>query len=285
MKQGALFLMILATTAFCAEPWKLSLELKGSLAFSHYSNDWAEEDAEGALTWVARLDAGAEKQIGSKLNSRTILKLEFGQTKAPGEVPVKSSDAIELESVLKATLGGWVDPFISARGESRFVDKTHPHERYVNPVKVSEALGAARTLWKTDAVVWDVRLGAAAKQGIDRWQPANDWETVVTSDGGIELVTELNAVLPKEVVKLKSVLRVYEALLRADSDTIPDSWRYPDVNWETTLGLTVVKYLMLGYTVELDYDREGDANLQHRHLFTVGVTVSARRPKEKKAEA
>ena len=76
MKQGALLLAVLVMAAAAGEPWKLALDLRGSLAFSHYSDDWAEEDAQGSRTWVAQLGAGAEKQIGSKLNSRTLRKLE-----------------------------------------------------------------------------------------------------------------------------------------------------------------------------------------------------------------
>jgi len=86
------------------------------------------------------------------------------------------------------------------------------------------------------------------------------------------------------IVECFLTLRVYEAVLRGGSDTIPNYWRYPDVNVQSMLSTTIARYLMVGYTVELDYDRENDANLQHRHLVSLGVTLSGPKPKAAPAE-
>lgn len=285
------------------EPWKLSLDIRGNISYA--SPDWEDDEAAGTLIWSLRGEGTAEKQIGTKLNSKTVLKLEFGQTSEKDRRPEKSADLIDLESVLKTTLGGWVDPFIALRGESRFVDNTYWYARYANPTKFSESLGAMRVLLKKKQTVWDLRLGAAAKQKIDRWAPlsvvgdsvqvidgvdttmvaAKGDTTIVTNAGGIELVTELNTVLLKEMVKVKSTLRIYEAIFHADQDFIGDEWRYPDINWKTSFTVNVAKRLDLGYTIEFDYDYENDRTLQHRHAATIGVTLSNAERLKKRAEA
>jgi hypothetical protein len=275
--------LLLAAAAMAGDPWKLTLDLKGNL--SYVSEDWADKSAAGKLTWTLALDGSAEKQLGSKVNSKTVLKLAFGQTKESGGAAEKSTDLIDLESVLKLTLGGWVDPFVALRGVSSFADMSDAHTRYINPTTFSEGLGLMRSLVKKDKLVWDLRLGAAFKQKVDRWAPAYDWETQTTTDGGAEVVTEVNAKLLKDQVTLKSTLRAYEALFRDGSESLNDDWRYPDLNWQTSFSTTVAKYLMVGYTVELDYERENDANIQHRHLFSLGVTLSGPKPREKAAEA
>ncbi len=273
--------LMLAAGVAAKEPWKLALDIKGNL--SYLSKGWSDKDVAGKLAWSLAAEGTAEKQIGAKLNNKTVLKLAFGQAKEPDMAPEKSTDLIDLESVLKTTLGGWVDPFVAVRVVSKFADMSapaaDPYARYLNPATFSEALGAMRVLTKTETVVWDLRLGATAKQKVDRWSPANEWETVTTNDGGAELVTEVNAKLLKEQVSLKSTFRLYEAVFHGGADTLPNDWRYPDLNWQTLFSTTIAKYLMVGYTVELDYDYESDANIQHRHQVSLGVTLSGPKPK------
>jgi len=220
---------VCAALVTAGEPWKLSLDANLTMTLNTYSNNWAGSE-KGSLSWATNWLGIAEKQMGKSFNTKNTLKLAFGQTKVQDEetdhwsAPQKSTDQIEFESVLKMTLNTWVDPFIGVRVTSQFLDGRDPGlAHYGNPVEVMESFGGRRDLVKKDALTWDLRLAGAARQHVDRI-----WDDLNTSDGGIEMVTELNAVVRKDVVKFTSTLKLYEALMRAGSDTLPDWWRHPD---------------------------------------------------------
>jgi len=272
---------VCAALVTAGEPWKLSLDANLTMTLNTYSNNWAGSE-KGSLSWATNWLGIAEKQMGKSFNTKNTLKLAFGQTKVQDEetdhwsAPQKSTDQIEFESVLKMTLNTWVDPFIGVRVTSQFLDGRDPGlAHYGNPVEVMESFGGRRDLVKKDALTWDLRLAGAARQHVDRI-----WDDLNTSDGGIEMVTELNAVVRKDVVKFTSTLKLYEALMRAGSDTLPDWWRHPDINWENKLTISVTRYIMISYYAQLLYDREIDANPTFRQALALGLSYSAKRPKD-----
>ena len=279
MRNPFICVCLLSSLAFAGEPWKLSLDANLTMTLNTYSENWAGTE-EGALSWATQWTAIAEKQIGAKLNNCNTLKLAFGQTKTQltktkWSAPIKSTDQIDFETVLKTTLGTWVDPFVSGRLVTQFLDGRDPDlAHYGNPLVFTEALGATRDLVKKDAVAWNLRIGGAARELVDRI-----WDSLSTTDGGVELVTELNASLRKDVVKLTSTLKVFEALLKEDSEHLNDDWRYPDINWENKLTISLTKYIMISYYAQLLYDREVDYNARFRQTLAVGLSYAATRPR------
>ncbi len=268
------------------EPWKLSLDANLTMTLNVYSDDWTGGEA-GALSWASRLEAIAQKQVGKYLQTKNTLKLAFGQTKTQRDddswtAPQKSTDLIDLETRWKSTLGGWVDPYVSVRGVSQFIDlsdTTAPrYYPYVNPIDITESIGALRELVQKDEVAWTLRLGGALRQNINRWEPDEDYATMVTNDGGVEIVTDFEAELHDGFLKYKAGLKVYEALFRADSDEIPDHWRYPDINWENTLTVNITKYVMVSYYLQLLYDKEVSANARVKHALAFGLTYGGKYP-------
>ncbi len=113
--------VLVASFAFVsAEPWSKSVDANLILTQNAYSNNWAGTEV-GVLSWVFNSNSLFEKQISAKLNNKNTLKLAFGQTTNQVNVndtlkqwasPVKSTDLIDFESLLRFTLGVLVDPFI-----------------------------------------------------------------------------------------------------------------------------------------------------------------------------
>ncbi|MBD3239689.1 MAG: DUF3078 domain-containing protein [Chitinivibrionales bacterium] len=314
----AIVMLTFAAMSIAAdEPWKLSLDANLTMTFNAYSDDWAGGES-GSLSWASRLEAVAAKQVGKYLHTKNTLKLAFGQTKTQRKddswtAPEKSTDLIDFETRWKSPLGGWVDPYISVRCVSQFIDlsdtTTNPYYPYGNPIDITESAGALRELVAKEELSSTLRLGGALQQNIDRWAPylkdttvirdGNRTDTtiassnggkdtiVVTNSGGIEAVVDFEAVLRDGFLKYKTSLKVYEALFRADSDKLPNHWRYPDVNWENTLTATIAKYVMISYQLQLLYDKEINANARIKQTLAIGLTYGGKYPKpqEKKKDS
>ncbi len=274
------------SVAFAAEPWKLDLNANLTMTLNSYSDSWAGGDA-GSFTWSSQFMGTAERQLTEKLNTKTTLKLQFGQTKLQDKTtkdwgsPKKSSDLIDLEELFRFTLGAWVDPFISVRGISQFLDQRDSSlTRYFNPWDITEAAGISKTLKKTEQIEWASRLGIAARQLIDRETldlVTGKRETDVTYDGGLEFNMDLKVTNKEKWVSFMSALRVYEALLSSKANEVKgtafeDDWRYPHVKWENTLSLTFAKYLMLSLSVYTYYDKDIDDDVRLKETLSAGLT-------------
>lgn len=266
-----------------AESWNLTTDLNLTLTQNAYSDNWAGTEL-GAVTWQANSNSTAEKRLSSLLLSKTTLKLAFGQThqqfrdsagdKRWGK-PEKSTDKIDLESILFFTLQSYVDPFVSARWESQFLDLSQPETRLINPHKFTESAGLARTFIKTDVQNLSARIGGALRQlvDIDRLNAAGDKETVVTNDGGIEFVSEYKKTMNSNV-GLLSRLQLYQALFNSKSDDpgFGDDWKALDMNWQTTLSAKVWAAGTLSLYFELKYEKQEDSKLQFKETFGLGVS-------------
>jgi hypothetical protein len=223
----------------------------------------------------------AERQLGPKFDTKTTLKLQFGQTATQDKtskdwsVPKKSTDLIDGEELMSWTLGAWADPFASVRGISEFVDQSDSLlTRFGNPLELTEALGASRTLKKSESIEWSSRLGGALRQVINRDNldtATGVRKTDITSDGGVEIDMDLKASNKSKGAAILSSLRLYEALASSKADTA-GNWRYPHLKWENTLTLTFAKYLMLDLSAYAYYDRDINLNFRLKETLSAGLT-------------
>lgn len=279
-------IVLTLTAGLSADPWKLDINTNLATALNTYSDNWTGGEA-GSFTWGWQFLGIAERQISPKLNTKSTLKMQFGQTKIQNKTdkrwsaPEKSSDLIDGEELFRFTLGLWVDPFISARAISQFLDMSDPDfARYVNPLDITEAAGVSRTLRKTETIEWATRLGAAARQYINRDTlniASGSRETGVTNDGGAEFDMDLAAMNKTKWITLLSSLRIYEALVSSKADEVKgtpqeNDWRSPHVKWENTLTLTFAKYLMLNVSAYAYYDKDIDDQVRIKETFSAGLT-------------
>ena len=281
-----LLALVCTAGAAGAEPWKLDLSTNLTTALNSYSDNWVGGEA-GSFTWAAQFLGVAERQMTEKTSTKTTLKLQFGQTVQQDKktndwsVPQKSTDLIDGEELFRLTLGAWVDPFVSARGISEFLDKSDTLlVRYFNPLELTEAIGVSRTLEKNDAVEWSSRLGLADRQLVDRHKldtatgvRKNDF----TNDGGLELDMDLKAANRAKWISYLGSLRLYEALFSSKADKFKgtsqaNDWRQPHLKWENTLTLTFAKYLMLNVSAYAYYDKDIASSMRLKETLAAGLT-------------
>jgi hypothetical protein len=273
------------TSGFSAEPWKLDANANLTTALNSYSNNWVGGEA-GSFTWRSQFLGVAERQLSVKVNTKTTLKLEFGQSAVQEKAskrwlaPEKSTDLIDGEELLRFTLNTFVDPFASVRVISQFLDGSDKLlTRYINPVDVTEAIGVSRTFLKNESIDWSTRIGAAARQVIDRKKldSTGTRKTDVTKDGGVEFNMDLKAVNSGKWMTLLSSLRLYEALISSKADEFKgtdkeDDWRFPHVKWDNSLTLSLSKYLMVNITAYALFDRDINHDVRLKETFSAGVT-------------
>lgn len=275
------YFVLFLISGLSAEPWKVDINANITTAISSFSNNWAGGDA-GSFTWASQFLGNAQRQLGEKLNTKTTLNLQFGQTANQDKttkywsVPQKSADLIDGEEVLKATLGGWVDPFASVRTISEFVDASDKRMvRYLNPLELTEAIGVNRALKKSETIDWSARVGGALRQVVDRRHLADTLTgvrtTKVTSDGGAEIDMDLNATNRAHWFSLLSTLRLYEALASSNPDTA-NFWRYPHMKWENTCAITFAKYLMFNISAYAYFDKDINADFRLKETVSAGLT-------------
>jgi hypothetical protein len=291
MKRNASALVILACfllTVFDwadAEPWKKNMDLNLTLTQNSYSDNWTGGEA-GNLSWVANGNSGFEKQLSEQLNSKTTIKLAFGQTHSQDQEskkwakPTKSTDLIDIESLARFTLKLWVDPYIALRFESQFLDASYPKlKRYVNPKKVTESGGVARQFYKTEKDEILSRLGFALRQIITEDivdTASRKTEVNSTNDGGIESVTDVKLTL-SDKISYTSKLSLYKALFYSKSDKLKgtpqqDYWKEVDLNWENAVSASVAKYVTVSLYVQLLFDKEVSKKGRFKETLALGLT-------------
>ncbi len=262
--------------------WTVTSETNLTLTQYAYSDNW-EGSETGALSWAADTRVVAESQLTSVLHTRNRLELEYGQTHNQNAEtnewsrPVNSTDDIDFETVWRFTLGGLVDPFAAGRLESQFTDERDPDEtRYINPMILTESLGAARQIVDDGPRQWSVRLGGALRQHIDDGvlnAETDEIESETTVDSGLEFVSEYATPLAGERLTFTSKLGVYQALYFSESEDIEsDDWRSPDVEWENKLSAGITDFLMVNLNLDAFYDKEIDGDLRLRQTLSLGLT-------------
>jgi hypothetical protein len=230
----------------------------------------------------------AEKQLAQAVHSKNTLRLAFGQTHSQDtetdvwSSPAKSTDLIELETVLRFTLGGPVDPFVSGRIESQFLDASDPdRSRSLNPLTFTESFGVARVLVKEEKREWVVRLGAALRQHVNRDVLVDSLrgtrETQTATDSGLEFVADFTTPVAQQRIAFTSKLTVFQALFYSESDELEglpneNYWKSPDVDWENTFTAAITKYLMVNLYLQLLYDKEVDLAGRLKQTLSLGLT-------------
>ena len=287
----ALFTALASGYAFAQNPpedpnaWKTTVEAGLGLNQSSYSDNWAGGEV-GSIIWAANLHATAQKQLSSKYRTENDLKLAFGQTHNQNQEtkdwasPVKSSDKIRFDTILKMTLQTYVDPYVAGVFQSQFYDASVPEvKRYINPIELTESIGASRTIFDKSSGKLTTRLGFGLRQYInnvvvDTLNEETEIET--SSDGGFEWVTDWMAKL-SETLTYTTKLTVFQALFYSEEDELKglpneDYWKATDMTWENLMTARVSKIVQVSLAWELWYDKEISKGGRFKETVALGVS-------------
>lgn len=271
-----------------AEEWTVEADASLSMNQNSYSNNWSG-DEKSSLSWAANLNFLAEKQLSAMLHNKNTLKLAFGQThnqyvNEEGDKnwakPDKSTDLVDLESILRFTLGVFVDPYLSGRWQSQFLDESIPGDTKIfNPNTLTESFGIARIFIKDEKKEFSTRLGAAFKQYLNSHEGIDN-----TNDGGVEFVADYKSLLAADNITFNSKLNVYKAVYYSESDALEgteyeDDWKAPRLTWENIISAKLTRLISLNLNVTMIYDetkldKEGKSikDIQIKETLALGVS-------------
>ncbi|MDG5814843.1 hypothetical protein QA601_07135 [Chitinispirillales bacterium ANBcel5] len=282
-------ILFLFSLSYAQENWLLSSEFSLSATFNSNSQNWNSRDA-GSVVWIGRLDNTIEKQLSSKIHSENTIRLGFGQTMVKSKddqswsSPQISTDLLDIQSILKYSVNGIIDPFTSFRATSQFYDERDENNiRFLNPLTLTQSFGMSRDIIKSPSLFWRMRLGGAFRTKFDRDTleyisqgnqriPGDSYQTSIITDGGTELVSEFRF-RHDELLTLSAKLVLYEALMRS-GELNNNYWRYPEISWENNVRLWLTENITFNYLMQVLYDREVHKKPRFRQIFSAGVTFS-----------
>jgi hypothetical protein len=259
-----------------------------NLLQSAYSNNWNGGD-KGSLTWGATFKAVAERQMSEKWNWFNRVKLDFAQihqqerSDETGDLywkkPEKTSDEIDLESLLRYTTGSGWDPYGSLRFQSQFQDVNDPYGRSIalNPLDFRVGLGVARTFIDEEKRFFLIRVGFALREISRKFYLAapdssNETDRTNNNDGGLELRLDYRMPLLSDRVDFVSRLTAYQPIYYSGKDAFdsltaeqrvaagldPDVGDFPlvvDVDWQNTFVTRITKVINVNLEIRWIYDK------------------------------
>ncbi len=258
--------------------WYPGLEAGITMTQSSYSDNWRGGD-KGSVVWTFLSQGNLENQIHAMANWNNTLKLAFGQTHQQQartgtssrywSSPIKSTDLIDLESLIRFTLGGYVDPFAGIRAEGQFLDAADPDGRTItfNPWRFKESAGIARKWVDETDRSYQSRLGFAFRQGLRRFfsgpAPDETTESETTNDGGFEFVTDAKTSVLNKRVAWTSKLTLYQPVFYSGKSALTDAGLDPlashamklDVDFENLFTSQITKIVSVQLYTRWLYDQ------------------------------
>jgi hypothetical protein len=275
--------------------WKSSIDTDLTITQASYSDSWVGGDA-GTVNWVWNLQASTERQLSPRVNFKTTLRLKFGQNLTQDiiendstdevtkrwEKPKKSTDLIDWENVARFTLDRTLDPYISFRVESQFLNaQVDARKIYFDPLRITEGAGIAREFYKTDTESIVTRLGLALRQTMTTDVNEIDLSTSKSTehDGGIESISDATLQV-SERIQYVGKLTVFRALFSSDSDDnilagteAEGYWKAVDFNFESTFTSKVSEIISVNLYVQLLYDKEISKKMRLKETLALGFVL------------
>jgi hypothetical protein len=259
---------LLASVATGGE-WAQKLGFDLTANQGYYSSNWAgTEKTQASLT--AMLGHSAGSQLAEKVRFDHQAALAFGQQLTQLDSTTwdlgKSEDKIQLDEILRFTLGAWVDPLASVQLKSQFVDQSDTlRTRFLNPLQLLETMGAGRRFWDDSTRALSSQVGVSARQ---LWQaPA-----AAVADAGLSWTSAFRTILFSKNAGYATQLTVYKPLLTFGATT--DLAGLPEIDWQHELTARFNRVLAGKLFVQLLYDEKVVSAVRLKQTLGMGLSLA-----------
>jgi hypothetical protein len=249
-------------------------EVIGSLNLTQATFDNWSQGGDNTLAWQLNFSAKFIKDM-KKYNWSNSGKVAFGKTKLGNQESRKSIDEVRLETVYTYKLNMYVNPYVSAYGETqlakgyKFTDTSKVLiSNFFDPGYLIQSVGVGFSHNK----YIKTRLGAAVKETFaNEFAPlySDDPDTPdkvekVKVEPGAESVTDLTVDLANDI-QLTSRLELFTNL-KAFIET--------DVRWDNVLTAKVSQYVDVNLNVKVFYDRDISIKRQLKEALSLGISYT-----------
>ena len=248
-------------------------EFVGTLNLTQSRFDNWKQGGENSLAWQLKLNG---RVVNEQKNSNwtNTGKFSIGRTKVGDAESRKSVDVVKLESVFTYKLGGKINPYIAASGETQvtkgyqYTDNTKiAISDVLDPGYFKQSLGANFTPTHD----FKTRLGGALKETFTDDFPIPYADDPLTPEiektkvePGLESVSEFQNKLSENII-LTSTMDIFSDLEAFDE---------ADVKWENVFSAKVVKYVVVNLEINLFYDKDLSKKRQVKESLSLGLTYS-----------
>jgi hypothetical protein len=249
-------------------------EVIGNLNLTQATFDNWSQGGDNSLAWQLNFSAKFIKDM-EKYNWSNTGKVAFGKTKLGNQESRKSIDEIRLETVYTYKLNMYVNPYISAYGETqlakgyKYTDTSKVLiSNFFDPGYLIQSVGLGFSHNK----YVKTRLGAAVKETF-----ANEFATLYSDDPdthdkiekvkvepGAESVTDLTVDLAKDI-QFTSRLELFSNV-KALIET--------DVRWDNVLTAKISRYVDVNLNVKVFYDRDISIKRQLKEALSLGISYT-----------
>ncbi len=294
MKRLCLILVILAGLALSyGTGWDYDVDLGLYFSQGVYGKSRPGNEV-GRIGWSCKFYGSAEKQMPSWLTAKGTVDCAFGGAyrqyrdetgRLSWARPDKINDRMDVESMLKLSLVPKVaEPLLLFRAESRYLPKQDNEAKLDNNTRWLFAYGISRKMLDTPDKKLNLRLARTIRfhdEKVECVETVIAWGTpfpVVSyknkKDTGVELAAEYKQAFAKINGKLRSQLRLYQAIEKTawEAWAIQEKSGQPlEVNWETDFTFNVWKSLVTNLRFALRYDLEDVDAWQWKPMMGIGI--------------
>jgi hypothetical protein len=296
MKKLVLILGILAGLALShavERNWDFDTDLGFYLTQGAYGKRKPGDEV-GSIGLMGTFYGNAEKQLFTWLSFKGTADCAFGAVtrqyrdesgRLKWAGPDKINDRLGVESMLKLTLVPKVaEPLLLFRAESRFVPKQDNEAELKNNFRWLFAYGLSRKMLDQPDKELNLHLARTIRfhnqtvkyEHIGLWngEPRTEWRIKRKMDTGVELAAEYKQDFSKINGKLRSQLRLYQALEKTAwaAWAIQEKHNQPlEVGWENDFSLNVWKSVVANLSFALRYDIEEVDALQWKQMLGLGI--------------
>jgi hypothetical protein len=237
---------------------------------------------------VAYFEGGLQRKFDNSLHWVNSLQLRFGQThnkrlrddgSSGWDKPEKTEDRVDLETLLLLEKGWKVDPYVSGRWESFFLDESDPRgDIAINPNTFRESIGVAKHFAGSETEedkqrnLVLTRLGGTARQSFRRFFDSMDnIQADGGVDGGVELQADWRLRMFGKKLSWRGKASLYQPFWWSKADEFdkidPDSLTSAgiasdvkdlttnlDFGWQNTFTTQITQYIAFSLYVEFVWD-------------------------------
>jgi Protein of unknown function (DUF3078) len=255
--------------AATAGAWKHSANGFFNLSQTYFDN-WVKGGT-NAMTWELRLE-GSSTYEDSKLLWENKGKALYGRTEVADLNSRKSSDLLDLQSMLTYKLGTWVNPFAATQLMTQF-DAGYNYEGTprvrvsgpFDPTYLTQTLGVGYTTVPD----LNVRIGGTLKETFSatRYGYADDTET----EGEIETFKFEPGLSFTSTYKFSLMENILFSTL-LDVFVNFEGTKEIDGRWENQITAKVNKYVSTNFGLDMLYDYDLSESYQLKQSLSIGIS-------------
>ncbi len=241
--------------------WNLNLGVSLTVTQTAY-HQWASGGS-NVFVWTTGLNGSAILDT-THWNWANEAKIIFGQSKQNGELPRKTDDLIDFESVLTFKKKEYLNPYVSLNFQTQMA----PGYKYDKEtrVKISDAfdpayltngLGVGYSPKKT----FRTRIGLAARTVFANKFPVFDGGKSGSVESGLQWVTHAERRFWGNVL-IRSRLNIFSSF---------ENFEYGNIFWDTLMQASLTKYIIVNLQTFVVYDAKVTRKTQVKEVLSIGL--------------